>query len=42
MLMDIWSDFNISSSKDWEEKVLFDFKNKVIQRFLLGNRIWKN
>lgn len=31
--MDIWSDFNISSTKDWEEKVLFDFKNKVIEDF---------
>ena len=33
MLMDIWSDFNKCSSKEWEEKVLIDFKDKVIKDF---------
>ena len=33
MLMDIWSDFNKSSSQEWEEKVLFDFKDKIIENF---------
>ena len=33
MLMDIWSDFNKCSSKEWEEKVLIDFKEKVIKDF---------
>ena len=36
MIMDIWSDFNKCSSKDWEEKVLIDFKDKVI-----GDFYWK-
>ena len=33
MLVDIWSDFIKSSTQEWEEKVLFDFKDKIIENF---------